>query len=93
MAAILITYDLNKPGKDYSGLYDTIKMYSWARLSESSYAIITDKHIDTIYNELKEHIDSNDVLYVVSLKKPWNGYGPKEVNEWLRDNLSTVYQY
>lgn len=41
MSALLITYDLKKPGQDYSDFYKIIKSYSWARLSESSYAIAT----------------------------------------------------
>ena len=43
MAVLLVTYDLNKPGKDYNDLLKTIKSYAWARLSESSYAIKTDQ--------------------------------------------------
>lgn len=87
MSALLVTYDLNTPGQDYTDLLGTIKSYSWARLSESSYAIATDKQPQTIYNELFAHMDNNDQLYVVTLNKPFFGYGPEKVNTWLEDNL------
>lgn len=88
MAVLLVTYDLNKPGKDYSDLLKTIKSYSWARLSESSYAISTDSTPQTIYGQLEPYLDSNDTLYVITLKKPYAGVGPKDVNNWLASNLS-----
>lgn len=88
MAVLLVTYDLNKPGKDYGDLLKTIKSYSWARLSESSYAISTDSTPQTIYGTLQRYLDSNDTLYVITLKKPYAGVGPKDVNDWLANNLS-----
>jgi hypothetical protein len=36
---------------------------------------------------LASHMDKNDQAYVVNLTKPWMGYGPKEVNEWLDQHL------
>jgi hypothetical protein len=32
-------------------------------------------------------IDENDNLYIITLKKPWTGFGPKDVNKWLENNL------
>lgn len=87
MAVLLITYDLNREAKRPNIVKD-IKAYgSWAKLSESSYAIKTDKSASTVYAELEEHIDGNDQLYVINLRKPWMGFGPKDVNDWLDDNL------
>lgn len=87
MAVLLVTYDLKKPGQDYSDLLKKIKSHSWARLSESSYAIKTEKSPEDIYNELKPYLDANDHIYIISLKKPYSGFGPKDVNEWLASNL------
>ncbi len=87
MSALLITYDLNKPGQDYGDFLKSIKSYPWARLSESSYAIKTNAHPSTIYNELLPHMDKNDQLYIIPLSKPYSGYGPQKVNEWLDENL------
>lgn len=89
MTTLLITYDLNKPGKDYNDLLKTIKSYSsWARLSESSYAIKTDHSPQQVFDTLKSFIDQNDNIYIITLKKPYTGFGPKDVNNWLENHLS-----
>jgi hypothetical protein len=88
VSTLLVTYDLNKPGKDYADLLKKIKSYSWARLSESSYAISTSSDPQTVFNALKPFLDQNDNLYVITLKKPYTGFGPKDVNDWLESNLS-----
>ena len=87
MAVLLVTYDLNRPGKDYPDLLKTIKEYSWSKISESSYAINTTKSPIDVFNQLKPFVDKNDNLYVINLKRPYTGFGPKEVNEWLEQNL------
>lgn len=87
MSVILVTYDLSTPGQDYKNFYEIIKSYPWAKLSESSYAISTSKTVKTVFEDIKQHIDQNDQLYVIKLDKYWNGYGPKDVNAWLNNHL------
>ncbi len=88
MAVYLITYDLKKPGQDYSGLLKEIKKFSsWARLSESSYAVETNQTPETVCNTLRRHMDANDNIYVINLKRPYSGFGPQEVNDWLEKKL------
>lgn len=88
MSVKLITYDLNRPGQDYTDLLKKIKAFSWARLSESSYAVATDLTPDQLFAHLSPYLDANDTLYVICLHHPWNGRGPKEVNDWLQRNLT-----
>ena len=87
MAILLVTYDLMKPGQDYSDLLKSIKSYPWAKLSESSYAIDTAKTPKQIYDELRSSIDQNDHLFVITLSRPYYGYGPKDVVAWLDGRL------
>lgn len=90
MAVYLITYDLNKETKR-PPIVDKIKTVSggnWARLSESCYAISHFGTPEQVYGEIKPLIDSNDFLYIITLKKPYTGFGPKDVNEWLEANLT-----
>jgi len=89
MAVLLVSYDLNKPGQKHSALLKDIKEYPWARLSESSYAIKTSSTASTIYNSLKKHIDNSDNLYIINIKKPYDGFGSKDVINWLDSNLTT----
>ncbi len=87
MAVLLVTYDLNKPGQDYSDFYKVIKSYTWARLSESSYAIATSKATKTVYEELAPHIGRGDQLFVIGLENNWHGFGPRDVYDWLKEHL------
>jgi hypothetical protein len=83
MSTLLVTYDLKKPGQDYTDLLKEIKKFNWARLSESSYAVQTELTPQQLYDRLKPYLDSNDTIYVITLNKPYWGWGPKEVNDWL----------
>jgi hypothetical protein len=87
MALLLVTYDLNKPGKDYSGFHDTIKIYPHTKLSESSYVIDTYETPSTLFNQLRLRIDEKDHLYIMTLIRPWQGSGPEEVSIWLEEHL------
>lgn len=60
----------------------------WAKLSESSYAISTGNTVDEVHSYLKPVLDSNDNIYIITLKKPYTGFGPKDVNDWLESNLT-----
>lgn len=87
MSVLLVTYDLKKPGQDYSGFYKVFQSYTGVRLSESSYAIETNETPDRVFNKLTPFMDANDNLYIIGLHKPWMGYGPKQVNQWLEQRL------
>jgi hypothetical protein len=88
MGVKLVTYDLDKPGQDYTDLLKEIKKFSWARLSESSYAVDTDLSPSQLYARLKPYVDQNDTIYVLVLNRPYAGQGAKEVNEWLERHLT-----
>jgi hypothetical protein len=87
MNVLLVTYDLHKPGQDYSDVLKVIKSFPWARLSESSYAIATDKSPDSVFTAIKPYLDANDNVYIINLKRPHSGFGPKDVNAWLDQHL------
>lgn len=88
MSVLLVTYDLNSPGQKHAKMLKKIKEYPWARLSESSYAISTSQSVDQVYETMKTLADDNDNLYVITLHRPYKGYGPKGANKWLEDNLT-----
>lgn len=85
---LLVTYDLNKEEKR-PPIVKAIKDIgtSWAKLSESSYAITTSLTPEQVHTKLKPYLDSNDNIYIINLKKPYSGFGPKDVNDWLDKNL------
>jgi hypothetical protein len=89
MAAQLISYDLRKPGRDYSSLYEAIKQLgSWWHCLESIWIVQTALSTAHVRDALKAHIDGNDGLVVLSLAGGWATYGlSEECNNWLRNNL------
>lgn len=88
MSTLIVTYDLNKETKRPPLLADLKKLYpSWARLSESSYAISTSSTPKQVFDSLKKHLDDNDNLYVITLTHPYWGHGSQDVNDWLANNL------
>lgn len=90
MPALLITYDLNKPGQNYSALYEAIKALgtAWARPLESVWIVITDDSCSEARDELSVHIDGNDQLLVVPLDSGWATRKiPKKITGWMHQNL------
>lgn len=83
MPALLITYDTKNPWLDYGGLIRAIKKFEWIKLTDYSYAISTSKMPQEVFELLRQNLDDSANLYVLSLKKPFTGFGPPKVNDWL----------
>ena len=86
---LLITYDLRKPDRNYSSLYEAIKQASiWAHLVESVWLIRTGQDVAYWRDKLKQHLDSNDGLVVVSVAHSWATAGiDTRVTDWMRQNI------
>ena len=72
MASYLITYDLTKPDRNYSGLFSAIKGISgsWAHVSESSWIVVVNNQSSaTIRDNLRKVLDSNDKVIVCKLDR------------------------
>lgn len=87
MSVYLVTYDLKSPGQKYEKVLERIKKHSWARLSESCYAISTNWTVNQVYDDLRTVMDKNDYVYIITLSYPYVGYGAEEVNDWLKQHL------
>ncbi|MFS8037694.1 hypothetical protein ACI7BZ_12165 [Xanthobacter sp. AM11] len=87
MAVLLVTYDLNREVVRPNIVKAIKDLGSWAKLSESSYAIDVSDTPQGVFNRLSPLLDGDDNLYVVTLSRPYFGRGPKEVNEWLAARL------
>ena len=87
MPLLLVAFDPDKAGQDHSRLLNRIEKYSNVRLTNSSYAIITDKTPETVCSELNPYIDKNDNLYVITLNRPYGSCGPSLANDWLYKEL------
>lgn len=81
-----ISYDLRTPGRDYNSLIEAIKAYEvWWHQTGSVWIIVTSRSAAVIRDELMRHIDQNDKLFVVALKKEWAavGFSEEEYN-WMK---------
>jgi hypothetical protein len=83
---LLITYDLKKPGQNYSALHEAIKECGdWWHYLESTWIVVTPLNVDQASRALRQHIDTNDRLFVVRLRSydSRDGWLPQEAWDWL----------
>jgi hypothetical protein len=75
MSAYLVSYDLDKPGQDYTDLIDAIKQIGGVRTLYSEWFVATaTMSAKTIFEHLSAFVDANDRLLVVGLSGEawWN---------------------
>lgn len=83
MAKYLITYDLNKPGQDYSGLYAAIQgLGLYKHPLDSTWFVKTSKTGENIRDALKQKIDGNDKLFVTEVSG-WASFNLPDLAKWL----------
>lgn len=86
----LVTYDLNRPGKDYERLWSALKRYEYTRDSglDSVWFVSTTWTAEQVSDDLKAHIDSTDRLIVTQLHHGTNqGWLHKDVWAWIDARL------
>jgi len=89
MNTYIITYDLLKPGQNYTKLISLIQKYDYfAKITESCYIINTEETPVQIRDYLKGAVDNNDKIFVGLIKAPaaWAGMA-NNVSNWLVNNL------
>jgi len=85
MNTYIISYDLHTPGQNYENLIKKIKNYpTWAKVTLSTFIIETPDTAVTIRDNLQSTLDSNDKLFVWTIKAPSAWYWLwDEVWKWL----------
>lgn len=89
MTTFLVSYDLSKPGRDYSGLFEVLRGFSnWAKALESVWFV--DSHLTTVgvRDWIWKVMDSNDHLLVTNLKdgdSAWYNLDA-DVSTWLKSH-------
>ena len=87
----LISYDLRAPGRNYDILYQAIKGYrTWARITESYWAIVTTQSASEIRNYLVQFMDSNDRLFVIKSGKEAAWRNARANSDWLKNHLNSI---
>jgi hypothetical protein len=86
MAVLMIVFDYGPAGTSHYSMIRAIKKYPWTKLTDTSYAISTDLAPQAILTQLRSLMESASNLYVMTSRKPFAGYGPQSVNDWLQQN-------
>jgi hypothetical protein len=90
MTTYLISYDLNRPGQDYTSLTEAIKAVAgtWWHHLDSTWIIKHTGPATAIRDALSRHIGVNDELLVVKLsgEGAWVGINEKG-SGWLKEHL------
>ncbi|MCD8413698.1 hypothetical protein [Tenacibaculum finnmarkense] len=87
MATFIVSYDVSDDA-DYDKLYEKLKSYNgWAKITESTWAIVSSKKATEIRNELKPFIGKSGKLFVIKsgMGAAWTRVIAS--NEWLKKNL------
>lgn len=85
----IVTYDLGQPTRRYDDLLHLIKdCPRWARLTQSSYLVVSDMTAVQLRDKFKSALDGNDRIYVGAVTTPaaWTGL-PDVVTKWIKDEL------
>ena len=67
MGSYLISYDLDKPGQDYTDLIDAIKKLGDHKVLFSEWLVKCNYSASQIHDYLRKFMDGNDRLLVVGL--------------------------
>ena len=85
----LISYDLKKPGQDYTAVHEAIKsLGDWAKPLESLWFVDTNFTYEDVYDRVHAAMDTNDNLLVMKASIDYVGHFSTEVHNWLKSRLS-----
>lgn len=85
MGVYLMTFE--SPIQDYSRYHEFVERFDAMRLSDTAWAVQAEQGADELYVELEPLIGKDDHAYIVTLGKPWIGYGYEAMNDWLGRHL------
>jgi hypothetical protein len=90
MNTLLVGYDLNKPGQDYTGLIEALRAHgTWWHHLDSTWLVMTAKTATQLRDELSELIDASDELLVINVSGDlWATAGfDDRANAWLQEQV------
>lgn len=91
MPVYSVSYDLNKPGQDYSGLLNELRASpGYLHFLKSGWLIGTKESPNQVWDRLAKHIDKGDKLLIIQVVNYKWGWLTKEQWEWI-DNLFSLY--
>lgn len=87
----IISYDLNKSGQNYDGLYDVIKESSdsnrWWHHLDSTWIIKSNLTVGQVSDKIKAQVDDNDFYIVIEIKDNKQGWLPEKAWNYLNNEI------
>lgn len=89
MSALLITYDLNRPGQNYSDLHEAIKsLGKWWHYLDSTWIVSGTLTPSQASAKIQPTIDKNDRLLIIEVtSQASQGWLPEKAWEWIQTNV------
>jgi hypothetical protein len=88
MKVLLVSYDLKKTSKNYTGLYNALKeATAWWHYLRSCWLLKTDYTPQQWYYKLKPHIDDDDSILIIEVVHNYQGWLSKEAWDWISKNI------
>ena len=86
---VLVTYGLNKQGKNYADLFTTLEHLctSYIRPLKSVWMLDTEKSVDEVSAVALKVMDTDDTLFVTRLVNDKSGWLSKAHWDWLNSRL------
>lgn len=79
-----INYDLKRPGQNYEKLHEAIKSCgAWWHHLGSTWLVDTPMKAHAIWETLKPHLDTNDLVLIIGVTRDFSGWLPPKAWEWL----------
>lgn len=88
MSVFAVTYDLHKPGNNYSDLIETIKGFgSYSHRFDSFWLVSSDTlNAADIRDALKDKVDNNDSVLVLKCSGTWASYNLAQGGvDWIKN--------
>ncbi|MBL9085552.1 MAG: hypothetical protein JNM10_00275 [Planctomycetia bacterium] len=90
MPAFQIDYDLHAPEKNYDAVISTIKALpgGWCHVLKSTWLVAGNSlTLSGVFAALRAVTDADDSLLVTHFVKPYQGWLPKRVHDWIDLNV------
>lgn len=90
MHTYLVSYDLIRPGKDYTTLHTYLRTYGTrAKPLESMWLLKSSLGVEQLRNAIQEYMDANDKIFIVDITgkaAAWRNLSVEE-SAWIKNNL------
>lgn len=88
MSVLLVCYDLKKPDRDYTGLYQVLKKApAWWHYLESCWLLKTNSSPQQWFDKIQPHIDDDDFILIIEVQPTYQGLLPQKAWDWIHDNI------